>query len=263
MSRGAAAQVESAMGPALQAAFLVMQDYGGKLLLFQSAVPSLGARARFVQPVPSRQLLACCAVTDRALYQLPVSGCSDSHKPLKVDDTTKRSLLHPLPHTPGIGKVKNRDNAALWGTDQEHKLRTPDDPFYKKYAAEASRVHIAVDVFALGCAPLMTHATAQGVDPVPELSPLDQPRAHRRRRVRARVRTVHNLGQEITLLLIPSLPFCAVRRGQSRAHRRGCVRAWVRARLRVLCLHSSCTTLGKRCVPPVGSAASAGHLVGG
>ena len=32
------------MGPALQAAFLVMQDYGGKLLLFQSAVPSLGAR---------------------------------------------------------------------------------------------------------------------------------------------------------------------------------------------------------------------------
>ncbi len=52
----------------------------------------------------------------------------------------------------GIGKVKNRDNAALWGTDQEHKMRTPDDPFYKKYAAEASRVHIAVDIFALGCA---------------------------------------------------------------------------------------------------------------
>lgn len=30
------------MGPALQAAFLAMQDFGGKLLLFQSAVPSLG-----------------------------------------------------------------------------------------------------------------------------------------------------------------------------------------------------------------------------
>lgn len=30
------------MGPALQAAFMVMSPIGGKLLLFQSAVPSLG-----------------------------------------------------------------------------------------------------------------------------------------------------------------------------------------------------------------------------
>ena len=33
---------ESAMGPALQAAFMVMNPLGGKLLLFQSSVPSLG-----------------------------------------------------------------------------------------------------------------------------------------------------------------------------------------------------------------------------
>ena len=33
------------MGPALQAAFMVMSPIGGKLLLFQSAVPSLGACA--------------------------------------------------------------------------------------------------------------------------------------------------------------------------------------------------------------------------
>lgn len=33
---------ESAMGPALQAAFMVMNPLGGKLLLFQCAVPSLG-----------------------------------------------------------------------------------------------------------------------------------------------------------------------------------------------------------------------------
>lgn len=48
------------MGPALQAAFLAMQDFGGKLLLFQNAVPSLGRASRishvncaspqFVQP---------------------------------------------------------------------------------------------------------------------------------------------------------------------------------------------------------------------
>ena len=38
------------MGPALQAAFLAMQDFGGKLLLFQSAVPSLGEP---LQPSPA------------------------------------------------------------------------------------------------------------------------------------------------------------------------------------------------------------------
>lgn len=34
--------VESAAGPALQAAFLIMNHIGGKLLLFQAATPSLG-----------------------------------------------------------------------------------------------------------------------------------------------------------------------------------------------------------------------------
>lgn len=34
------------MGPALQAAFMVMTPLGGKLLLFQAAVPSLGAASR-------------------------------------------------------------------------------------------------------------------------------------------------------------------------------------------------------------------------
>jgi hypothetical protein len=40
---GSSAVQESAMGPALQAAFLVTNHVGGKLLLFQSGVPSLGA----------------------------------------------------------------------------------------------------------------------------------------------------------------------------------------------------------------------------
>jgi len=35
---------ESAMGPALQAAFMVINPLGGKLLLFQAAVPSLGGQ---------------------------------------------------------------------------------------------------------------------------------------------------------------------------------------------------------------------------
>ncbi|KAK9811733.1 hypothetical protein WJX72_009241 [[Myrmecia] bisecta] len=80
---------ESVMGPALQAAFMIMSGIGGKLLLFQSSIPSLG-----------------------------------------------------------VGKIKNRDNAAAWGTDNEYKMRVPEDPFFKKFAAECSRVQISVDVFS-------------------------------------------------------------------------------------------------------------------
>lgn len=84
-------KVDSAMGPALQAAFLVMNHIGGKLLLFQAATPSLG-----------------------------------------------------------IGKIKARDNPALYGTDREYALRSPEDPFYKRFSAEASRFQICLDIFACG-----------------------------------------------------------------------------------------------------------------
>ncbi|KAG2501034.1 hypothetical protein HYH03_000853 [Edaphochlamys debaryana] len=84
------AVVESAMGPALQAAFMVASHIGGKLLLFQSSVPFLG-----------------------------------------------------------VGKVKNRDNPSAYGTEREPALRNPDDPFFKRYAAECSRVQLTVDVFAM------------------------------------------------------------------------------------------------------------------
>ena len=56
--------------------------------------------------------------------------------------------------------MKQRDNAALWGTDAEPKLRQPDDSFWKKYAAECSRVQIAVDVFIFWCGAFaVTHTT--------------------------------------------------------------------------------------------------------
>ena len=83
--------VDSAMGPALQSAFLVMNHVGGKLMLFQTAAPSVG-----------------------------------------------------------IGRIKARDNPALYGTDREYTLRCPDDPFYKRFSAEASRFQICIDVFAGG-----------------------------------------------------------------------------------------------------------------
>ncbi|KAG2570522.1 hypothetical protein PVAP13_7KG050718 [Panicum virgatum] len=82
--------VESALGPALKAAFMVMSQIGGKLLVFQSTLPSLG-----------------------------------------------------------IGRLRLRgDDVRAYGTDKEHTLRVPEDPFYKQMAAEFTKNQIAVDIFS-------------------------------------------------------------------------------------------------------------------
>ncbi|THU44354.1 hypothetical protein C4D60_Mb02t06530 [Musa balbisiana] len=84
------ANVESALGPALGAAFMVMSQLGGKLLIFQSALPSLG-----------------------------------------------------------VGHLRLRgDDLRVYGTDKEHTLRLPEDPFYKQMAAEFTTTQIAVDIYA-------------------------------------------------------------------------------------------------------------------
>jgi protein transport protein SEC24 len=64
----------------------------------------------------------------------------------------KLLLFAAAPPSAGIGRVKARDNPALYGTDREAALRAPDDPFYKRFSAEASRFQICVDVFAAGAA---------------------------------------------------------------------------------------------------------------
>lgn len=82
--------VESAFGPALKTAFMVMNQLGGKLLIFQSSIPSLG-----------------------------------------------------------VGRLKLRgDDLRVYGTDKEHTLRVPEDPFYKQMAADFTKYQIAVNVYA-------------------------------------------------------------------------------------------------------------------
>ena len=77
------------MGPALQAAYLMMEALGGKLLLFQTSLPNVG-----------------------------------------------------------VGKITQRDNPTLYNTDSEHRLRVPEDIFFKKFAAEASKAQISIDAFS-------------------------------------------------------------------------------------------------------------------
>ena len=78
------------MGPAIQAAYMAMNHIGGKLMVFQCTLPSLGS-----------------------------------------------------------GRLLNRgDDHRNAGTDKEHQMRAPADPFFKKISAECSRQQICVDVFA-------------------------------------------------------------------------------------------------------------------
>ncbi|TKY58845.1 transport protein Sec24 [Spatholobus suberectus] len=82
--------LESAFGPALKAAFMIMSQLGGKLLIFQNTLPSLG-----------------------------------------------------------IGRLRLRgDDSRVYGTDKEHGLRLPEDPFYKQMAAEFSKYQISTNVYA-------------------------------------------------------------------------------------------------------------------
>lgn len=60
----------------------------------------------------------------------------------------KLLLFLSSPPTIGIGRLRaQRDNAALYGSDREHQLRTPEDKFFKDFAAEASRFQITIDIF--------------------------------------------------------------------------------------------------------------------
>lgn len=82
--------VESAFGPALKAAYMIMNQLGGKLLIFQNTLPSLG-----------------------------------------------------------VGRLRLRgDDLRAYGTDKEHALRIPEDPFYKQMAAEFTKYQIAVNIYA-------------------------------------------------------------------------------------------------------------------
>ncbi|GAA0171377.1 vesicle coat protein [Lithospermum erythrorhizon] len=82
--------VESAFGPALKSAFMVMSQLGGKLLIFQNTMPSLG---------------------------------------------------------PGRLRLRG-DDLRTHGTEKEHTLRLPEDPFYKQMAADFTKYQIAVNVYA-------------------------------------------------------------------------------------------------------------------
>ncbi len=47
----------------------------------------------------------------------------------------------------GVGKLRNRDNPRVMGTDKERSLMQPEELFYKRLGVECSRNQICVDMF--------------------------------------------------------------------------------------------------------------------
>jgi protein transport protein SEC24 len=78
---------QSALGPALQGAYMVMQHLGGKMIVMQTTMPNLG-----------------------------------------------------------VGKLRNRDNPRVMGTDKERTHMQPEELFYKRLGVECSRNQICVDM---------------------------------------------------------------------------------------------------------------------
>ncbi|KAM0932236.1 putative Zinc finger, Sec23/Sec24-type, sec23/Sec24, trunk domain, sec23/Sec24, helical [Dioscorea sansibarensis] len=57
-------------------------------------------------------------------------------------------IMNTLPSL-GVGRLRLRGNdLCIYGTDKEHTLRIPEEPFYKQMAAEFTRNQIAVDIYA-------------------------------------------------------------------------------------------------------------------
>jgi len=115
-------------------------------------------------PIPTEDLLVnlsdARAVVDSLLDSLP-SIVAPNNSPDSALGAALQAAHIAMSHVggkmvvctttmPNVGsaRLKNRDNAAAYGTDREHTLRNPEDPFWKKLAAECSRVQIGVDLFS-------------------------------------------------------------------------------------------------------------------
>lgn len=49
----------------------------------------------------------------------------------------------------GVGRLRLRgDDSRVYGSDKEHSLRAPEDPFYKQMAADFTKFQIAVNLYA-------------------------------------------------------------------------------------------------------------------
>jgi protein transport protein SEC24 len=117
------ANVESALGPALKAAFMVMVR---SLIIYYEVCVGCSCATSTIYSMDNYVIL----------LQGQMGG------KLLVFQSTLPSL--------GIGRLRLRgDDVRAYGTDKEHLLRVPEDTFYKQMAAEFTKNQIAVDIFSL------------------------------------------------------------------------------------------------------------------
>lgn len=66
----------------------------------------------------------------------------------------------------GVGRLRLRgDDLRVYGTDKEHALRIPEDPFYKQMAADFTKFQVAVNIYAFS--DKYTDIASLGMHPCP------------------------------------------------------------------------------------------------
>ena len=66
----------------------------------------------------------------------------------------KLLLFQGAPASLGAGRFRQREAPQAYGTEKEAALRNPEDAFFKRFAAEASRQQITLDAFVAAPGPV-------------------------------------------------------------------------------------------------------------
>lgn len=152
--------VESAFGPALKAAFMVMVCYLHLFLISHHFIfvflLLLYERCYFLvnelkyKHVDNIVNSTIIKLTHNKEFYITIPSVSFFILPSLQSQLGGKLLIfqNTLPSL-GVGRLKLRgDDLRVYGTDKEHLLRLPEDPFYKQMAAEFTKFQIGVNVYA-------------------------------------------------------------------------------------------------------------------
>lgn len=128
--------VESAFGPALKAAYMVMVCWSSTLTIC----------------LPIENALFCLSDMALSYYIFPVWNTLltwPSFTCLQNQLGGKLLIFQNTLPSIGAGRLRLRgDDLKVYGTDKEHSLRVAEDPFYKQMAADFTKYQIGINVYA-------------------------------------------------------------------------------------------------------------------
>jgi len=110
---------------------------------------SMGASTTTTNPALSTPITATAAAAAAAASSAVALGPALQAAFLALSSMGgKLVLVQAAPASLGTGAARGpRDSLSYMNTDKESLMRNPEDPFFKRFAAECSRVQITVDCF--------------------------------------------------------------------------------------------------------------------